>query len=66
MARMNFGSSPRGNPCCQCGQLISVPEWIETQPGRTCYLWHCLACDYRFEAVAYFEDSETDEPALAA
>jgi hypothetical protein len=66
MARINFGSQPRENPCAQCGQPISVPEWIETEPGRTLYLWRCLACDYRFEAVAYFENSEPDDEALAA
>jgi len=66
MARMNFGSLPRENPCAQCGQPISVPEWIEKQPGRTSYLWHCLACDYRFEAVAFFEDSEVESEPLAA
>ena len=64
MARINLGSLPRENPCAQCGQPIAVPEWIERELCRTSYLWHCLACDYRFEAVAIFEDADPD--ALAA
>ena len=35
-----------------------MPEWIEARPQRTAYLWHCHACDYRFEAVAFFDDAE--------
>ena len=64
MARLDFGALPRQNPCAQCGQPISVPEWIESEAGRTHYLWHCLVCDYRFEAVAIREDGDSD--ALAA
>jgi hypothetical protein len=37
-----------------------MPEWIETSPGHTAYLWHCYACDYRFEAVAYFDESDSE------
>lgn len=66
MASMKFGSLPRENPCAQCGQPIALPEWIEREPSRTFYLWRCLACDYRFEAIAYFEESEQDDEALAA
>ena len=66
MARPNFGYLPRGNPCAQCGTPIAAPEWIEAEPQRTCYLWHCWACDYRFEAVAFFDESEADGQALAA
>ena len=57
MARTEFGYLPRENPCAQCGKLIAAPEWIENGPHRTSYLWHCWACDYRFEAVAFFRDS---------
>ena len=66
MARLNLSFLPRENPCAQCGQPIAVPEWIEKEKGRTSYLWHCLACDYRFEAIAYFEDADQDSEALAA
>ena len=66
MARLNLSFLPRENPCAQCGQPIAVPEWIEKETGRTSYLWHCLACDYRFEAIAYFEDADQDSEALAA
>jgi hypothetical protein len=65
MARIDFSSLPRENPCAQCGKLIAIPEWIEAEVGRTFYLWRCQACDYRFEAVAYF-DSRSDQEALAA
>jgi hypothetical protein len=64
MARLNFVGSPRRNPCAQCGRPISMPEWIEDGPQRTAYLWHCHACDYRFEAVAYFDDA--GEESIAA
>jgi len=65
MARIDFSSLPRENPCAQCGNPIAIPEWVEAEAGRTSYLWRCRACDYRFEAVAYF-DSEADREALAA
>jgi len=64
MAQSSFGALPRQNPCAQCGEPIGIPEWIEAYTGRTRYLWHCLVCDYRFEATAIFEESEHD--ALAA
>jgi ribosomal protein L37AE/L43A len=55
---------PRENPCAQCGEPIAVPEWIEAGPRRTSYLWYCRACGYRFEAMAIFEQSDTE--AIAA
>jgi hypothetical protein len=64
MAKMDPGYLPQGNPCAQCGKPIAAPEWVEDGPRRTSYLWHCSACDYRFEAVAFFEDSAPE--ALAA
>ena len=64
MARIDFGSLPRENPCAQCGKPIAVPEWVETGPDHTCYLWRCRACGYRFEAKASFAHSEPE--ALAA
>jgi hypothetical protein len=66
MARLDFGTLPQGNPCAQCGKPIAVPDWVEAGPGRTSYLWQCRACDYRFEAVAFFDASEQDPEALAA
>ena len=64
MARVNPAYMPQGNPCAQCGKPIAAPEWIENGPRRTAYLWHCWACDYQFEAVAFFEEPESE--ALAA
>ena len=56
---------PKQNPCAQCGKPIAMPEWIEpASSGRTAYLWHCWACDYRIEAIAVFDESE--EQAIAA
>jgi len=67
MSRMDPGYLPRGNPCAQCGKPISAPDWIETGPGRTSYLWTCRACDYRFEAIAFFDQARPDgQAALAA
>jgi hypothetical protein len=66
MARAEFGDLPRGNPCAQCGRPISIPEWIEAGPNRTSYLWHCHACDYQFEAVAFFDGSRPVQQPLAA
>jgi hypothetical protein len=66
MARVEFRNLPHENPCAQCGEPIASPDWIENGPRRTSYLWHCRACDYRFEAVAFFEDSKPDREALAA
>jgi formamidopyrimidine-DNA glycosylase len=66
MARIDFGYVPQGNPCAQCGKPIGAPEWIESGPRCTWYLWHCRACDYQFEAMAIFADQESDTKALAA
>jgi len=66
MVRADFYRLPKQNPCAQCGKPIAMPEWIETGPGRAAYLWHCFACDYRFEAVAYFDESDVDGEQLAA
>lgn len=66
MVRMNFGCLPQGNPCAQCGKPIAAPEWIEDGPRRIFYLWHCWACDYRFEAVAFFEQQDPGSEAFAA
>ena len=64
MARNDLGYLPKQNPCAQCGKPIAAPEWVETEPHRISYLWHCHACDYRFEATAYF--AESDQQAIAA
>jgi ribosomal protein L37AE/L43A len=66
MARVDFSNVPRGNPCAQCGKSIAFPDWVEPELNRTSYLWHCRACDYTFEAVAYFEAREADRRPLAA
>ena len=58
---------PQQNPCAQCGKPIAAPDWTERLPGgRTAFLWHCRACDYRFEAVAYFGAGIVEQEALAA
>ena len=50
--------------CAQCGKPIARPDWVESSPGRTSFLWFCRACDYRFEAIAIYEEAHPD--ALAA
>jgi hypothetical protein len=65
MARTALTDLPKHNPCAQCGQPIALPEWVEETRGRVAYLWHCHACDYRFEAVAFFDEEQNSE-ALAA
>jgi rubredoxin len=66
MAGIGFRSLPRENPCAQCGRSIALPEWVEAEPGRTFYLWRCMACDYRFESIAYFDSEPADNEAIAA
>jgi hypothetical protein len=65
MARTGLNYLPRQNPCAQCGKPIAMPEWIESSDGRACYLWHCWACDYRFEAIAFFDEATEREPIAA-
>jgi len=43
-----------------------MPDWVEPGANRVAYLWYCRACDYRFEAVAYFDDCTVDQEPLAA
>ena len=62
----NLGYLPHGNPCAQCGKPIAAPDWIESGPRRIAYLWHCRACGYRFEAVAFFDGTHSHSEALAA
>ena len=57
---------PRQNPCAQCGTPIAKPDWIEPGEGRISYLWTCRACNYRFEAVAIFDEAAVEHPPLAA
>jgi hypothetical protein len=66
MARPALGYLPQQNPCAQCGTPIAAPDWVESFPGHTCYLWRCRACDYRFEAVAYFAESQSELEPIAA
>jgi hypothetical protein len=66
MARLEFGYLPRENPCAQCGTPIAIPDWVEAGPRHMSYLWHCRACDYRFEAIAVFGEEQSDRQALAA
>ena len=65
MTRTRLSDLPRQNPCAQCGKPIAMPEWVETSEGRACYLWHCWACDYRFEAIAIFDDDADRQPIAA-
>ena len=66
MARTGLNHLPRQNPCAQCGKPIAMPEWIESSDGRACYLWHCWSCDYRFEAIAFFDEAADQAQPIAA
>ena len=66
MVRIDDGYLPHENPCAQCGTPIAAPDWIEAGPRRVSYLWYCRACDYRFEAVAFFDAQAPGPEALAA
>jgi hypothetical protein len=64
MVETHTSEIPTHNPCAQCGAPIAQPDWIEPGDGRVSYLWNCPACNYRFEAIAIFDDVEA--PPLAA
>jgi ribosomal protein L37AE/L43A len=66
MARSALSYLPRQNPCAQCGRPIAAPDWVESGPSHTSYLWCCQACDYRFEAVAYFAQAQSEPESIAA
>jgi hypothetical protein len=65
MVNAHSGDIPTQNPCAQCGAPIAQPDWIEPGVGRVSYLWTCHACNYRFEAIAIF-DEMVESPPLAA
>ncbi len=66
MARPALDYLPQQNPCAQCGRPIAAPDWVESSSDHTSYLWCCRACDYRFEAVAYFAEAQSEREAIAA
>ena len=66
MARIDIGYLPHENPCAQCGTPIAAPDWVESESRRTAYLWHCRACGYRYEAVAFFAEPVSESEPLAA
>jgi hypothetical protein len=66
MTRSCVRNLPTQNPCAQCGQPIPAPDWVEEEDGRTNYLWHCRVCDYRFEAIAVFDERGSQRQPLAA
>ena len=66
MTHFGFRDLPKQNPCAQCGQPIAAPDWVEEQEDRIMYLWRCYACDYRFEAIAFFDHAEVHRQPLAA
>ena len=60
MTGSDSSNQPRENPCAQCGKPIAKPDWIESRPGRTSFLWFCRACNYRFEAIAIYDEADPD------
>ena len=53
-------------PAPNAARRYAAPDWTENGPRRISYLWHCQACDYKFEAVAFYDASHSDQQALAA
>jgi hypothetical protein len=47
---------PKNNPCGQCGNPIPAPVWTETDHNRIHFIWHCVACDYRFQTTAIYRE----------
>jgi hypothetical protein len=45
---------PKNNPCGQCGNPI--PAWTETDHNRIHFIWHCMACDYKFQSTAIYRE----------
>jgi hypothetical protein len=39
---------------------------VEQGQDRVSYLWTCRACDYRFEAIAIFDERQAEREPLAA
>jgi hypothetical protein len=66
MAAVVSDHLPHQNPCAQCGKPIAAPVWFEDGPRRTSYLWQCIDCGYRFEAVAFFGETNQHPDAIAA
>lgn len=58
--------TPHRNPCAQCGKPIAAPEWVEEDRQAVAYLWHCHACGYKFESMAFFSRPRRDLEAIAA
>ena len=50
--------------CSLCGKPIARPDLVESSHGRKSFIWFCRAFDYRFEAIAIYEEADPD--ALAA
>jgi hypothetical protein len=35
---------------------MPAPIWMETDNNnRVHFIWHCVACDYRFQSMAVYE-----------
>jgi ribosomal protein L37AE/L43A len=58
--------TPHHNPCAQCGRPIAAPEWVEEDRQAVAYLWHCHACGYKFESMAFFARPRQGVDAIAA
>ena len=66
MTRVYLWRLALGYHCAQCGEPIAFPDWVEQAASRVTYLWTCRACDYRFEAIAVFDDGKAEAKPLAA
>jgi hypothetical protein len=54
MMALSVGQLPRNNPCAQCRTPIANPSWTEADNNRIHFIWHCHACNYRFQCTAIY------------
>jgi hypothetical protein len=56
MFASHLNKLPTKNPCAQCGNPIPSAIWMETDHNnRVHFIWHCVACDYRFQSMAVYD-----------
>jgi hypothetical protein len=56
MFASHLNKLPTKNPCAQCGNPIPAAIWMETDHNnRVHFIWHCVACDYRFQSMAVYD-----------
>ena len=60
MARLDSGYLPRQNLCRSAAKPIARPDWIESDAGRTSFLWYCRAATTASRRSRFYEQSHPD------